>query len=43
MQTVEIEFEGGKNQKEAPGYGDVALRLWVSSVDYSSDVMIVIT
>ncbi|KAK4797451.1 hypothetical protein SAY86_029777 [Trapa natans] len=33
-------IEGGKNQKEAPGYGADVLRLWVSSVDYSGDVMI---
>lgn len=33
-------IEGGKNQKEAPGYGADVLRLWVSSVDYTSDVMI---
>ena len=32
--------EGGKNQKEAPKYGVDVLRLWVSSVDYSGDVMI---
>ncbi|EXB74782.1 Isoleucine--tRNA ligase [Morus notabilis] len=31
---------GGKNQKEAPGYGADVLRLWVSSVDYTGDVMI---
>ncbi|BAT77131.1 hypothetical protein VIGAN_01522200 [Vigna angularis var. angularis] len=33
-------IEGGKNQKEAPAYGADVLRLWVSSVDYTSDVMI---
>ncbi|XVE67578.1 hypothetical protein DITRI_Ditri08aG0171600 [Diplodiscus trichospermus] len=33
-------IEGGKNQKEAPGYGADVLRLWVSSVDYTGDVMI---
>ncbi|KAM7279986.1 hypothetical protein ACFE04_007120 [Oxalis oulophora] len=33
-------IEGGKNAKEAPGYGADVLRLWVSSVDYTSDVMI---
>eukprot|EP00252_Welwitschia_mirabilis_P004501 TRINITY_DN14836_c0_g1_i1.p1 TRINITY_DN14836_c0_g1~~TRINITY_DN14836_c0_g1_i1.p1 ORF type:complete len:1110 (-),score=238.68 TRINITY_DN14836_c0_g1_i1:463-3792(-) len=33
-------IEGGKNQKEEPGYGADVLRLWVSSVDYTSDVMI---
>ncbi|WP_017317338.1 isoleucine--tRNA ligase [Mastigocladopsis repens] len=29
---------GGKDQKKEPGYGADVLRLWVSSVDYSSDV-----
>lgn len=33
-------IEGGKNPKEAPGYGADTLRLWVSSVDYTGDVMI---
>nr|B8HMX3.1 RecName: Full=Isoleucine--tRNA ligase; AltName: Full=Isoleucyl-tRNA synthetase; Short=IleRS [Cyanothece sp. PCC 7425] len=33
-----IVIEGGKNQKEDPPYGADILRLWVSSVDYSSDV-----
>lgn len=33
-----IVIEGGKNQKEDPPYGVDILRLWVSSVDYSSDV-----
>ncbi|KAH9605152.1 hypothetical protein KSS87_019895 [Heliosperma pusillum] len=33
-------IEGGKNQGEAPAYGADVLRLWVSSVDYSSDMMI---
>jgi len=31
---------GGKNQKQEPPYGADVLRLWVSSVDYSSDVPI---
>uniref|UniRef100_A0A2P2LMZ0 isoleucine--tRNA ligase n=1 Tax=Rhizophora mucronata TaxID=61149 RepID=A0A2P2LMZ0_RHIMU len=31
---------GEKNSKEAPGYGADVLRLWVSSVDYTGDVMI---
>lgn len=31
---------GGKNPKESPGYGADVLRLWVSSVDYTGDVMI---
>ncbi len=35
-----IVIEGGKNQKEEPPYGADVLRLWVSSVDYSSDVAI---
>jgi isoleucyl-tRNA synthetase len=33
-----IVIEGGKNQKQDPPYGADVLRLWVSSVDYSSDV-----
>jgi isoleucyl-tRNA synthetase len=33
-----IVIEGGKNQKQEPPYGTDVLRLWVSSVDYSSDV-----
>ncbi|KAB8333169.1 isoleucine--tRNA ligase [Scytonema tolypothrichoides VB-61278] len=38
--TVEpkVVIEGGKNQKEEPAYGVDVLRLWVSSVDYTSDV-----
>ncbi|KAH7430813.1 hypothetical protein KP509_08G016200 [Ceratopteris richardii] len=36
----EVVIEGGKNQKEAPGYGADVLRLWVASVDYTGDVMI---
>nr|WP_242032918.1 isoleucine--tRNA ligase [Oscillatoria sp. FACHB-1406] len=31
-------INGGKNQKEEPAYGADVMRLWVSSVDYSSDV-----
>jgi isoleucyl-tRNA synthetase len=33
-------IEGGKNQKQEPPYGADVLRLWVSSVDYSTDVRI---
>ncbi|PTU03737.1 isoleucine--tRNA ligase, partial [Pseudomonas sp. HMWF031] len=33
-------IEGGKNQKQEPAYGADVLRLWVSSVDYSTDVPI---
>ena len=33
-------IEGGSNQKKEPAYGADTLRLWVSSVDYSSDVLI---
>ncbi|MCL2924180.1 MAG: class I tRNA ligase family protein, partial [Trichodesmium sp. MAG_R04] len=33
-----IVIEGGKNKKQEPAYGADILRLWVSSVDYSSDV-----
>ncbi|BAW95576.1 isoleucyl-tRNA synthetase [[Synechococcus] sp. NIES-970] len=35
-----IIINGGKNQKAEPPYGADVLRLWVSSVDYSSDVPI---
>jgi isoleucyl-tRNA synthetase len=35
-----IIINGGKNQKLEPPYGADVLRLWVSSVDYSSDVPI---
>ncbi|KAF3792861.1 Isoleucine--tRNA ligase [Nymphaea thermarum] len=35
-----IVIDGGKNTKESPAYGADVLRLWVSSVDYSSDVLI---
>lgn len=35
-----IMINGGKNQKDEPPYGADVLRLWVSSVDYSSDVLI---
>jgi isoleucyl-tRNA synthetase len=33
-------INGGKNQQQEPPYGADVLRLWVSSVDYSSDVPI---
>lgn len=33
-----IVIQGGKNQKQDPPYGADVLRLWVSSVDYASDV-----
>ncbi len=33
-----IVINGGKNQKQEPPYGADVLRLWVSSVDYASDV-----
>lgn len=33
-----VVIEGGKNQKQEPPYGADVLRLWVSSVDYTSDV-----
>ena len=33
-------IEGGVNKKQQPAYGADVLRLWVSSVDYSSDVPI---
>jgi isoleucyl-tRNA synthetase len=35
-----VVINGGKNQKAEPPYGADVLRLWVSSVDYSSDVSI---
>ncbi len=35
-----IIINGGKNQQKEPPYGADVLRLWVSSVDYSSDVPI---
>ncbi|BAZ46643.1 isoleucyl-tRNA synthetase [Chondrocystis sp. NIES-4102] len=36
----EVIVAGGKNQKQEPPYGADVLRLWVASVDYSSDVRI---
>eukprot|EP00210_Caulerpa_lentillifera_P007338 g7014.t1 len=33
-------IQGGNNQKQEPPYGADVLRLWVASVDYTSDVMI---
>ena len=33
-------MQGGKNQKQDPAYGADVLRLWVASVDYTSDVLI---
>jgi len=33
-------INGGKNQKLEPAYGADVLRLWVSSVDYSGDVLV---
>lgn len=35
-----VVVNGGKNQKQEPPYGADVLRLWASSVDYSSDVPI---
>ncbi len=35
-----IVIEGGSNQKKDPAYGADVLRLWVSSVDYTSDVLL---
>jgi isoleucyl-tRNA synthetase len=32
-----VVIQGGKNQKEEPPYGADVLRLWASSVDYTSD------
>lgn len=31
---------GGKDERKDPAYGADVLRLWVASVDYTSDVMI---
>ncbi|MEM7591110.1 MAG: isoleucine--tRNA ligase [Cyanobacteria bacterium P01_A01_bin.83] len=36
----EVIIEGGNNKKQEPPYGADVLRLWVSSVDYTSDVRI---
>ena len=36
----ELIIEGGNNQKQEPPYGADVLRLWVSSVDYTSDVRV---
>jgi len=33
-------IEGGNNKKQQPAYGADVLRLWVATVDYSSDVCI---
>jgi isoleucyl-tRNA synthetase len=35
-----VVMNGGKNPQQEPAYGADVLRLWVSSVDYSSDVAI---
>jgi isoleucyl-tRNA synthetase len=35
-----IVMDGGKNQQKDPAYGADVVRLWVSSVDYSNDVLI---
>lgn len=34
----QVLIQGGKDQKKEPPYGADVLRLWVSSVDYTSDV-----
>jgi isoleucyl-tRNA synthetase len=36
----ELIVEGGNNKKQEPPYGADVLRLWVSSVDYTSDVRV---
>ena len=36
----QVIIEGGKDQKQEPPYGADVLRLWASSVDYSSDMSI---
>jgi isoleucyl-tRNA synthetase len=35
-----VVMDGGKNTQKDPAYGADVVRLWVSSVDYSSDVLI---
>jgi isoleucyl-tRNA synthetase len=35
-----VVMNGGKNQQKDPAYGADVVRLWVSSVDYSNDVLI---
>lgn len=35
-----IVINGGKDAKRDPPYGADVLRLWVASVDYSTDVMV---
>lgn len=35
-----IVINGGKDDKKEPPYGADVLRLWVASVDYSTDVMV---
>ncbi|MGA1602439.1 MAG: isoleucine--tRNA ligase [Prochlorothrix sp.] len=35
-----VVINGGKNQKKEPPYGADVLRLWVSSVDYSNDMVL---
>lgn len=35
-----IVINGGKDAKKDPPYGADVLRLWVASVDYSTDVMV---
>ncbi len=36
----ELIIEGGNNKKQEPAYGADVVRLWVSSVDYTSDVRV---
>lgn len=38
-----IVINGGKDEKKDPPYGADVLRLWVASVDYSTDVMVRLT
>lgn len=33
-------MDGGKNQQQQPAYGADVVRLWASSVDYSSDILV---
>ncbi|KFF41708.1 MAG: Isoleucyl-tRNA synthetase [Candidatus Atelocyanobacterium thalassa isolate SIO64986] len=38
--SPDLIINGGNNKKKEPAYGADVLRLWVSSVDYSSDVLV---
>ncbi len=40
VMSPNVIINGGNNKKKEPAYGADVLRLWVSSVDYSSDVLV---